>query len=41
VEGGAASISDSTAVVGDSLNIQIKADSLKAAVTATVATAKK
>ncbi len=41
VEGGAAPISDSTAVVGDSLNIQIKADSLKAAVTATVATAKK
>ena len=41
VEGGAAPVSDSTAVVGDSLNVQIKADSLKAAVTATVAAAKK
>lgn len=41
VEGGAAPVSDSTAVVGDSLNIQIKADSLKAAVTATIAAAKK
>lgn len=41
VEGGAAPVSDSTAVVGDTLNVQIKADSLKAAVTTTVATAKK
>jgi len=41
VEGGAAPVSDSAAVVGDSLNIQIKADSLKTAVTTTVATAKK
>jgi cytochrome c oxidase cbb3-type subunit 3 len=41
VEGGSAPVSDSTAVVGDSLNVQIKADSLKAAVTATVAAAKK
>jgi cytochrome c oxidase cbb3-type subunit 3 len=41
VEGGVAPVSDSTAVVGDSLNVQIKADSLKAAFTATVAAAKK
>lgn len=41
VEGAAAPVSDSTAVVGDSLNIQIKADSLKAAVTATVAASTK
>lgn len=40
-EAGAALVSDSTAVVGDSLNVQIKTDSLKAAVTATVAAAKK
>lgn len=35
-EAGAAPISDSTTVVSDSLNIQIKADSLKAAVSETV-----
>lgn len=40
-EAGAALANDSTAVVGDSLNIQIKVDSLKTAVTATVAAAKK
>jgi len=39
-EAGAAPISDSTMVVNDSLNIQIKADSLKAAVSATVAAKK-
>jgi len=41
VEGGAAPVSDSIVVAGDSLNIQIKADSLKAAVSTTVAAAKK
>lgn len=41
VEEGAAPIIDSTAVVGDSLNVQIKGDSLKPAVTATIAAAKK
>jgi len=39
-EAGAAPISDSTIIVNDSLNIQIKADSLKAAVSATVAAKK-
>jgi cytochrome c oxidase cbb3-type subunit 3 len=39
-EAGAAPISDSTMVASDSLNIQIKADSLKAAVSATVAAKK-
>ncbi len=41
MEGGAAPISDSTAVIGDSLAIQIKADSLKSTAAATVTTAKK
>lgn len=40
VEGGAAPISDSTAVVGDSLTIQSKIDSLKTAVISTVTTKK-
>ena len=40
-ESGVAPISDSTAVAGDSLNIQIKADSLKAVSTATVVATKK
>ena len=39
-EAGVAPISDSTVVASDSLNIQIKADSLKAAVSATVAAKK-
>jgi len=39
-EAGVAPISDSTMVVNDSLNIQIKADSLKAAASATVAAKK-
>jgi cytochrome c oxidase cbb3-type subunit III len=39
-ESGAAPASDSTTVVGDSLKIQIKADSLIAAVSATVANKK-
>ncbi len=40
-EAGAAPVSDSTVVVSDSLNLQIKADSLKAAVATTVAATKK
>ena len=40
-EAGVAPANDSTAFAGDSLNIQIKVDSLKAAVTKTVATVKK
>jgi cytochrome c oxidase cbb3-type subunit 3 len=39
-EAGVAPISDSTMVVNDSLNIQIKADSLKATASATVAAKK-
>ena len=41
IENGVAPVSDSTVVTGDSLNVQIKADSLKAAVTPTVAAVKK
>lgn len=41
IENGVAPVSDSTVVTGDSLNVQIKADSLRAAVTPTVAAVKK
>ncbi len=41
IENGVAPVSDSTVVTIDSLNVQIKADSLKAAVTPTVAAVKK
>jgi cytochrome c oxidase cbb3-type subunit 3 len=41
VEGGNSLLSDSTTVVGDSLTIQIKADSIKATITTTVSPAKK
>lgn len=41
VEGGNSLLSDSTTVVGDSLTIQIKADSIKATLTTTVSPAKK